>query len=255
MWTGVAWLPEAASAHAADLDGVLAAIHWHILILAVAWSALFVYTLVRFRAGRQPRPQAHGVRGLLPVLAIGAVIVGDVGVLATSALPAWYRRISEPTADPARPPLVVKVVAEQFAWNIHYTGPDGRFGRTSARLISAANPLGIDRDDPDARDDIGLLNVLTLPLGRTVIIELTSRDVVHSFTLNEMRVKQDAIPGTTTRTWFTPVRTGDWDIACSQLCGLGHYRMRGDYSVVTPDAWDAWEQEELSFIAPVDAPR
>ncbi|MGE3189829.1 MAG: hypothetical protein AB7N90_09125, partial [Vicinamibacterales bacterium] len=152
-------------------------------------------------------------------------------------------------------PLEVRVIGEQFAWNIQYPGPDGRFGRTDSALISAANPLGIDRTDADARDDIGVLNILTLPVGRTVIVHLSSRDVVHSFTLNEMRVKQDAVPGMVTRTWFTPVRTGHWDIACSQLCGLGHYRMRGDYSVVTEAEWEAWEREELSFIVPADAPR
>ena len=103
-------------------------------------------------------------------------------------------------------------------------------GGRARRLIGAANPVGIDRDDQAARDDIGMLNVLTLPLGRPVIVHLSSRDVIHSFTLNEMRVRQDVTPGIATRTWFTPIVAGRWDIACSQLCGLGHYRMRGEYA-------------------------
>ena len=81
------------------------------------------------------------------------------------------------------------------------------------------------------------------------MIQLASRDVVHSFTLNEMRVKQDAVPGMTTRTWFTPTLTGDWEIACSQLCGLGHYRMRGELHIVSTTGWAAWmkdEQERLT---------
>ena len=85
-------------------------------------------------------------------------------------------------------------------------------------------------------------------MGRPVLVHLTSRDVVHSFTLNEMRVKQDATPGLLVRTWFTPTRTGTWEIACSQLCGLGHYRMRGEYSVIAPDAWDAWQRSELALL-------
>ena len=134
-----------------------------------------------------------------------------------------------PPGPDAEAPLEIHVAAEQFAWNIHYPGPDGRFGRTDAMLISAANPVGIDRDDPAAADDIGLLNILMLPINRPIVVQVTSRDVVHSFTLPEMRVKQDATPGMTARTWFTPTRLGAWEIACSQLCGLGHYRMRGEY--------------------------
>ena len=97
-------------------------------------------------------------------------------------------------------------------------------------------------------DDIGVLNVLMLPVNRTVVIQLTSRDVIHSFTLNEMRVKQDANPGMTARVWFTPITTGDWEIACSQLCGLGHYRMRGEYHVVDQSTWDKWQAAELARL-------
>lgn len=97
--------------------------------------------------------------------------------------------------------------------------------------------------------NIGILNTWTLPLGRPVIVHLSSRDVIHSFTLNEMRVRQDAVPGTPTRTWFTPVVTGRWDIACSQLCGLGHYRMRGAYTVLPESAWNEWLRSETKLLS------
>ena len=97
---------------------------------------------------------------------------------------------------------------------------------------------------------MGLLNILTVPVGRPVVVHLTSRDVVHSFTLNEMRVRQDATPGLLVRTWFTPAMTGHWQIACSQLCGLGHYRMRGEFSVVTQTEWDDWLEDEVDLIRP-----
>ncbi len=247
------WLPAAASAHAASLDAVLLSVHAHMLFIFVAWLAVFIYALVRFRQGAHPDPRQEGVRGVWPALLVGAVILGDVVILVTMALPAWAER-NEPPFDsaPGKPvtarPLEVRVTAEQFAWNIHYPGPDAVFGRTGRALISASNPIGIDREDPAAKDDIGLLNILTLPVDRTVIIQLTSRDVIHGFTLNEMRVKQDANPGMTARVWFTPTRTGNWEIACSQLCGLGHYRMRGEYRIVTPDAFAAWLQEELARL-------
>jgi cytochrome c oxidase subunit II len=241
------FLPVAGSAHAADLDRVLLGVHAHMAVQAVAWGLFFLYVLVRFRQGANPRARRVGLRPLVPALAIAAVIAGDAILLATSALPAWLGRNMLPPALPA--PLEIRVVSEQFAWNIHYPGPDGRFGRTGQAFIGAANPLGIDRSDPDAKDDIGLLNMMMLPLGRPVIVDLTSRDVIHSFTLNEMRVRLDATPGMTTRTWFTPVMVGRWDIACSQLCGLGHYRMRGEYTVMAPEQWDAWLRSEVDLLS------
>ena len=239
-------LPVAASEHAAAFDGVLLSVHAHVALQALAWGAFFVICLVRFRRGRNPEPSRNGAGSLLPVIAIGTVIVGDAALLAGAAFPAWMGRSAPPPPGEA---LEIRVVAEQFAWNIHYPGPDGVFGSTSNALISASNPLGIDRRDPSARDDIGILNVLTLPLGRPVVVLLSSRDVIHSFTLNEMRVKQDATPGMVVTTWFTPVRTGTWDIACSQLCGLGHYRMRGEYSVVTAEEWKVWLARELALLS------
>lgn len=240
------WLPAAASAHAASLDAVLLSVHLHMLLIFVVWLAVFAYAVVRFRRGANPDARQEGVRGLWPWVLIGAVIGLDVVLLAGRALPAWRER-NEPPPAGARP-VEVRVTAEQFAWNIHYPGPDGVFGRTSQPLVSASNPLGIDRDDPAAKDDIGVLNILTLPIDRVAVIHLTSRDVIHSFTLNEMRVKQDANPGMTARTWFTPTRVGNWEIACSQLCGLGHYRMRGEYRIMTADAWEQWQQEELQRL-------
>jgi len=240
------WLPVAASAHAAVFDVVLRDIHWHMLAIGAGWTLVLALALWRFRASAQPTPREKGPRGLWAALAIGAVVLGDVIVLATQALPAWAERMAPPPAGAA--PLEIHVTGEQFAWNIHYAGPDGVFGRTDNTLIGASNPVGIDRDDPAAKDDIGLLNILTLPLNRTIVVRLTSRDVVHSFTLPEMRVKQDAVPGMTARVWFTPTKTGDWDIVCSQLCGLGHYRMRGEYHVVSEDAWREWQAGELARL-------
>ena len=240
------WMPAAASGHASALDAVLFSVHAHMLLIFVAWLALFLIALVKFRKGASPEPRAHGMSGTWAAVAIGAVIVGDVIILATLALPAWAARNAPPPAGVQ--PVEIRITAEQFAWNIHYPGPDGMFGRTRQELVSAANPVGIDRDDPAGADDIGLLNVLMLPVYRTAVVQLTSRDVIHSFTLNEMRVKQDATPGMTTRIWFTPIATGDWEIACSQLCGLGHYRMRGEYHVVDQAAWDQWQSEELARL-------
>jgi cytochrome c oxidase subunit 2 len=129
------------------------------------------------------------------------------------------------------------------SWNAHYPSADGQFGRTDIKLVAAENPLGLDRSDPAAKDDFNSVNQLALPVNKPVIIHLSSKDVIHSFSLIQMRVKQDTIPGESIPVWFTPTQVGDWEINCSQLCGLGHYRMRGFYSIKTQDAYDAWLKE------------
>ena len=104
--------------------------------------------------------------------------------------------------------------------------------------------MGLDPSDPAGRDDITTLNQLHLPVGKTALIYLTSRDVLHSFFIPVMRVKQDVIPGMRIPVWFTPVKTGQWEIACAQLCGLGHYRMRGFLTIHTLEEYEKWVKEQ-----------
>jgi cytochrome c oxidase subunit 2 len=140
------------------------------------------------------------------------------------------------------------LIGEQFAWNVHYPGPDGKFGRTDIAKVTADNPLGLDRADAAAKDDITTINQLYLPVNRTVLIQLSSKDVIHSLGLIEMRVKQDAIPGMTMPVWFVPTRVGEYEIACSQLCGLGHFRMRGFVTIQSDADFRKWfddQQREL----------
>jgi len=105
------------------------------------------------------------------------------------------------------------------------------------------NPLGVDFDDPRARDDLVLVNELHLPVDKPAIIQLSSKDVIHSFSLNAMRVKQDAIPGIDVPVYFTPIKTGTYEISCAQLCGLGHYRMRGKLIIHTAEEYQSWLQQ------------
>jgi cytochrome c oxidase subunit 2 len=145
--------------------------------------------------------------------------------------------------------VVVRVVAGQFEWQNHYPGADGRWGRRDVKLVAADNPIGIDRTDPDAKDDIISTNQLMLPVNRPVLIHLTSKDVIHSFGSVEMRVKQDAIPGLDIPVWFIPSRIGEYEISCSQLCGLGHFRMRGFMNVKTEADYQSWLAEEAKSLA------
>lgn len=240
------FLAPAASLEAAAIDDVLRAIHVYMALLAAGWGGLLLYVLVRFRRRTPTSGAAKGPGLLWPALAIAAVIAGNVIILAASALPAWLERTAGPPETTSA--VHIRVIGEQFAWNVHYPGPDGTFGPTRSALISSSNPLGIDRTVPAARDDIGLLNLLTVPVERPIVIELSSRDVVHSFTLLEMRVRQDMTPGMTSRTWFTATRPGRWEIGCSQLCGLGHYRMRGTLTVLPGAAWEEWQASEAALV-------
>jgi cytochrome c oxidase subunit II len=226
-------MPIAGSEHAGEIDHIIVLVHWLMALLFVGWGAFFLYTLVRFRASANPRASYHGVKGTISKWIEGAVLVTEIVLLVFFSIPAYGERVAEFPAE--HESTVVRVVAEQFAWNIHYPGPDHKFGRTDIKLVSAANPLGLDRNDADGKDDITTINQLNLPVNRPVIVHLSSKDVIHSFGLPQMRVKQDAIPGIVHNLWFTPTTTGEWEIACSQLCGLGHYRMRGFYTI-QPDA-------------------
>lgn len=238
------WLrmPVAASAHAGDIDRLMVLVHWLMLVLFVGWAIFFVFVLIRFRRSANPVASHTGLRGNWSTWIEGAVLLAEVVLLAFFSIPAWSQRVDALPA--ATQSTVVRVVAEQFAWNVHYPGADRTFGRTELRLVSATNPLGLDRTDPAAADDVTTVNRLNLPIDRPVIVYLSSKDVVHSFTLPQMRVKQDATPGLVQPVWFTPVTTGAWEIACSQLCGLGHYRMKGFYEVLSQDAFDRWLGEQ-----------
>jgi len=218
-------MPVAASAHATDIDFVLLLVHGLMLALFVGWGAYFVWVLVRFRSGRQQKANPAGATGRFAVGVEVGVVVAEGILLIAFALPVWSSRNAAPPADSNA--VVVRVVAEQFAWNVHYPGADGQFGQTSPALVSAENPIGLDRRSPAGKDDIVELNLMHLPVNRPVILQLSSKDVVHSFGVPAMRVKQDVIPGLLSPVWFTPTRIGRYDIQCSQLCGLGHYRMHG----------------------------
>jgi len=240
-------MPVQAAAHAAEIDQMTVLVHWLMAVLFVGWGIYFIFVLFRFRRGANPAASYVGAKGKISKGTEVAVALIEVVLLVFYAIPAWAKRVKAlPSENEA---VVVRIVAEQFAWNMHYPGPDGRFGRTDIALISAENPLGLDRRDAAAKDDITTINQLNLPVDRPVLLHLSSKDVIHSFGLIEMRVKQDIVPGMQMPVWFIPNRIGPYEISCSQLCGLGHFRMRGFVTVQSAADYDKWfaEQErELS---------
>ncbi|HSG99053.1 MAG TPA: hypothetical protein VLB27_03325, partial [candidate division Zixibacteria bacterium] len=163
------------------------------------------------------------------------------------SLPLWDSIVVElPEEDEA---VVVRVVAQQFQWNVHYPGADGVFGRTDVKLMDdVSNPIGLDRSDPAAVDDFFTINQMHLPVDKPALIYLSSKDVIHCFSLPIMRVKQDIVPGMRIPTSFTPIKTGQSEIACAQLCGLGHYRMRGYLTIQTQAEYESWLAEQAAAL-------
>jgi cytochrome c oxidase subunit 2 len=235
-------LPVQASTHAGEIDEMLVLVHWLMLLLFVGWGAFFVFVLFRFRKRANPAASYTGAKGKISKGLEVAVAIVEVVLLVGYAIPAWAKRVKQFPAESEA--VRVRVVGEQFAWNVHYPGPDGKFGRTDVKLVSADNPLGLDRTDPNAKDDVTTINQLNLPIDRPVLVMLSSKDVIHSFGLYEMRVKQDAVPGMQIPVWFIPNRAGEYEITCSQLCGLGHFRMRGFITIQSQADFTKWFDDQ-----------
>ena len=244
-------MPIPASTHAAELDQMSVLVHWLMLIMFVGWAVFFVFVLFRFRKSANPKASYTGAKGKISKGTEIAVAIVEVVLLVFYAIPAWAKRVKAFPAESEA--VVVRVIAEQFAWNIQYPGPDGKFGRTDISLVSPDNPIGIDRRDQAAKDDITTINQLNLPVDRPVLVHLSSKDVIHSFGLFEMRVKQDAIPGMQIPVWFIPNRIGEYEITCSQLCGLGHFRMRGFITIQSDADYKKWFDDQEKELQPAAA--
>lgn len=238
-------LPTNASVHGHEIDFMLGLVHWLMILLFVFWAPFFIYTLIRFRKKRNPVASYTGMKSKWNTYLEVGVVCAEIGLLFGFAFPQWaFLKQEFPVESES---IVVHVVAEQFAWNIHYPGPDGLFGTRRADLVNTRlNPLGLDPNDPNGQDDITTVNEFHLPVDQPVIVHLTSKDVIHSFSLPHMRVKQDAIPGLSIPVWFQPTTTGEYEIACAQLCGPSHYRMRGYLTVETRAEFDAWLADEAA---------
>jgi cytochrome c oxidase subunit 2 len=256
-WLG---MPPLAAMHGAQIDNLIGWIHIFMLVLFVGWGAFFLYAVFRFRQSRNPVADYRGVTSNRSTyLEVGVAVVEGI-LLIGFAIPLWAARVD--ALPPENEALIVQVTGEQFAWNIHYAGPDGVFGRTDIKLLDLqSNPLGLDRTDPAAMDDVTTVNQLYLPVNRPVIVRLRSKDVIHSFGVPEFRVKQDAVPGLTIPIWFIPnVTTADmrtqignpefqYEIACAQLCGIGHARMRGFVTVQSAEEFQQWMDERVKEAA------
>ncbi len=234
------WLPHGASTSAPWIDGQFALTYvlmGIVFVTAQCALGLFVWQY-RDRPEAKKVDYSHG-NTTLEVLwtALTAVLFIGLNLMGSSV---WARERFAPAETSAIP---VEVTGMQFAWYFRYAGPDGKFGATSAKLMdpSAGNEaaVGLDTSDAAAKDDV-VTGVMYLPVNRQVNLSLRAVDVIHSFFVPAMRFKQDAVPGLDIHMHFTPTEVGDYEIACAELCGLGHYKMHGILKVVSQEDFDKW---------------
>lgn len=233
------WFPNAISAHGAAFDA------WFLVVAAVLG---FVFFAAQFalawmvwsnRARGQKAAHSQGV----PRLEVLWTSLTAVLFLGASLYGARLWTGSQPDAAPGM--LRIETLAKQFAWNFRYPGPDGRFGQTSIQFVNDANgnPFGVDERDPASNDDVTTA-ALRVPAGRLVELRLRSQDVIHDFFVRELRVKQDIVPGMDIPLRFIAEIPGHYEIACSELCGLGHHQMRSVLMVMPPVEFDKWLQSQ-----------
>ena len=232
-------LPELASVNGRAVDDLMVYVHWLMLVLFVGWIIYFGYVLFRFNAARHRQASYEGSKSKLPSYVELAIVAIEAVLLLGIAVPLWAKNV-EHFPDP-KDATVIQIVAQQFAWNARYPGPDGKFGRQDMNLVAENNVFGVDPADPAGKDDVQVFNEIHVPVDKPVLIYLSSKDVIHSLKLVAMRLTQDAIPGLRIPCTFTPTKIGRYQIECAQLCGNGHAAMAGGFIVVqSPEEYAAW---------------
>ena len=256
-------LPISISSNGAAIDETIALMHWLMLILFIGWGTFFIVSLVKFRKSKSPQADYIGVKSHISTVFEVAVALIEIVLLIGFSFPIWASRVNDvPTSNKGI--IHVRVVAQQYAWNIHYPGPDGIFGSTQSELVDeVSNPVGLDRSSFGASDDFITINQLHIPVNKKVRIDLSTKDVIHSFKLPELRVGQDAIPGMSIPMHFKATMTSEQflkkmvgtpregkglEISCAQLCGLGHYRMRGYLTVDTEEEYNDWLSLQAEYL-------
>jgi cytochrome c oxidase subunit II len=232
------WLPELISVHGAAVDRQLTVtltIAGVVFFLAQVALGVFVW---KFRGRGEERASYWHENSKLEAtwtILTAALFVG-LGIEGNRVWAQYFLTAAPPDA------VVVELTAQQFAWNIRYPGADRQFGRTDPKLIddAAGNYIGLDPGDGPGKDDVVTQNIMAIPVNRPVRIILRSKDVTHSFFVPQLRVKQDAVPGMGIQVHFTSTRTGEFEIACAELCGMQHYKMRGRLLVMSDADFDTW---------------
>lgn len=238
------WAPENVTVGGRQVDFLLNLIFWMTFVVFVVTQAVYIVYLVKYR--RRPGVKAHYSHGnnFLEVVWTTTPTLIFLG-LAIFSNRIWSNIHSEPPADA----LKVNISSYQFGWDMRYPGADGKLGSIEVADISTDNKFGVPASDEAGKDDFTSTE-LVIPAGRAVHIYLNSRDVIHSFYVPAFRLYQDAVPGRTISwVWFEVVRPGNFELACSQLCGQGHFNMKAPIKVLSQKDFDEWYQGKIKAAA------
>ena len=299
-------LPIHISTGGPGIDEIIVLTHWLMLILFVGWGSFFIISLVKFRASKNPKADHEGVKSHLSSVLEVAIAVVEIVLLIGFAFPIWASRVNDVPNSAEDGAVHIRVIAQQYKWNIHYPGDDGVFGKKHVKFVKEdeGNYIGIIEKDalkfvfvfendtleyvldqnndgtPDWKDDIINQSYLHIPVNKKIRIDLSSKDVIHSFKLPELRVAQDVIPGMIIPVHFEATMTSEeylekikgtarfdsvlkripeellntdeefltkvkrlekgLQIVCAQLCGLGHYKMKGYLTIHSQKSFNNW---------------
>ena len=215
-------LPPAASTFASDIDFMfnLIAIITGIAFVVVEVGLVWFVVQYRWRPDRKAHYTHGSTKAEVIWTAVPAVTVVVLGIMSNGI---WVKIKGRGAAPPEA--MQVAVGAKQFEWRMTYPGPDGQL---------------------ETADDFTVLKQLHLVVNRPVKLLLEAEDVIHSFFVPQFRVKQDAVPGKVIDVWFQPTQTGEFELACAELCGHGHYDMGARVIVHTQEEYDAWAAERAA---------
>jgi len=218
-----------------SIDDTISITFWVTGSVFVAVNLFMAYCVVRYRHRKGSRAHYEPENKKLEGWLVGLTTVGIVGMLAPGLL-VWAKFVEVP-----KDAAVFEAVGKQWHWGFRFPGKDGVMGSVDARYVSDTNPFGINPDDPFGRDDVLISSPeVHLPVGKPVKAQLRSVDVLHDFAVPQFRVKMDLVPGLVTFVWFTPIRTGKFDLLCEELCGTAHFTMRGKVVVEAEHAFQEW---------------
>ena len=217
------------------MDDTISITFWITGFVFVAVNLFLAYAVIRYRYRKGARAAYEPENKKLEWWLTGLTTVGIAAMLAPGLF-VWANFVDVP-----KDAAVFEVVGKQWHWSYRFPGKDGVMGTVDARHVSDKNPFGMNPDDPNGQDDVLISSPeVHLPLGRPVKALLRSIDVLHNFAVPQFRAKMDLVPGLVTFIWFTPTRTGKFDLLCNELCGVGHFVMRGSVVVEDETAFQAW---------------
>jgi len=240
FWSPWWWTPLASNW--SYIDHTIIITFWITGVVFVGVVLFIAYCVFRFRHQEGRKSDYEPENKKLEWWLTGLTTVGVVAMLAPGLF-VWTDFVTVP-----KQATEFEVVGQQWRWSFRLPGKDGRLGTSDPRNVSFENPFGLNPDDPRGQDDILIDgDDLHLPLDKPVKVLLRSLDVLHDFYVPQFRAKMDLVPGMVTYFWFVPTRPGTFDILCFELCGTGHYAMRGKVVVEDESAYQTWLQEQQTF--------